>query len=71
MIKMTVSSQVKQTIATLKGVRSTMETFASIEENREAKEAFVRNAQQIGRVIGEMEKRLGVMEFEEPQYKGF
>lgn len=68
---MTVSSQVKQTIASLKGVRATMETFASIEESREAKETMIRNAQQVDRVIGDMEKRLGVMEFEEPQYKGF
>lgn len=68
---MTVSAQVKQTLASLKGARTTMETFATIEENREAKDILFRNARRINRVITDMEKRIGVLEYEEPQYKGF
>lgn len=68
---MTVSGQVKQTIASLKGVQSTLETFASIEDNPDTKESLNRNLQKVSRVIDDMEKRLGILEFEEPQYKGF
>jgi len=68
---MTVSAQVKQTLVSLKGVQSTLETFASIEENHEVKDTLTRNSQKINLVIGELEKRIGVLEFEEPQYKGF
>lgn len=68
---MTVSTQVKQTLASLKGARATLEAFASIEENREAKFTLSRNAQRINEVVRNMEKRVGVLEYEEPQYKGF
>ena len=68
---MTVSTQVKQTLASLKGARATLEAFASIEENREAKATLSRNAQRINEVVRDMEKRVGVLEYEEPQYKGF
>ncbi|MFZ5652475.1 MAG: DUF1657 domain-containing protein [Bacillota bacterium] len=68
---MTVAAQVKQTLASLKGARATLETLASIEENNEAKHVLSVNAQRIQDVIGDMEKRVGVLEYEEPQYKGF
>ncbi|MDF9408797.1 MAG: hypothetical protein A4E52_00537 [Pelotomaculum sp. PtaB.Bin013] len=68
---MTISAQVKQTVASLKGVQATLETFALSEENQEAKAILSRNTQRINHVIRDMEKRLGVLEFEEPQYKGF
>ncbi|HBV97104.1 MAG: hypothetical protein JL50_21450 [Peptococcaceae bacterium BICA1-7] len=68
---MTVSAQVKQTLASLKGVRATLETFAQIEQNNEAREAFSSGAREIGLVIGDLEKRVGLLEFQEPQYKGF
>ncbi len=68
---MTVSTQVKQTLASLKGVRATLETFASIEENREAKAILSRNAERIKQVIRDIDQRVGVLEYEEPQYKGF
>lgn len=68
---MTIGSQVKQTIASLKGVKSTLDSFASIEKNDEAVEIMRRNATSIENTIKDMEKRLGKLEFEEPQYKGF
>lgn len=68
---MTVSAQVKQTLSSLKGARATLETFAEIERNNDAREAFFSSARKIGRVIGDLEKRVGLLEFEEPQYKGF
>ncbi|MFZ5631560.1 MAG: DUF1657 domain-containing protein [Bacillota bacterium] len=68
---MTVATQVKQTLASLKGAQATLEAFASIEENREAKAILSGNAQRICQVVRDMEKRIGVLEYEEPQYKGF
>lgn len=68
---MTISAQVKQTLASLKGVQATLETFFSSGENPEAKAILRRNSQKINLVVKDMEKRLSVLEFEEPQYKGF
>ena len=68
---MTIGSQVKQTVASLKGAKSTLESFAIIETNDEAIKIMKRNASGIGNIINDMEKRLSELEFEEPQYKGF
>ncbi len=68
---MTVASEVKQTLASLKGVASTLETFALHEENEESNELLTRNTQRVKEVIDYFEKRLATMEFEEPEYKGF
>lgn len=68
---MTTGGQVKQTIAGLRGARATLEQMASVERNREIKAILDRNTGRIDGVINNLEKRLAVMEFEEPQYKGF
>jgi len=68
---MTVSGQVKQTIASLQGTKATLESFATIEQNTRTKQELHKNIARIEGVIKDMEKRLGVLEFEEPQYKGF
>ncbi|MCL6610793.1 MAG: DUF1657 domain-containing protein [Peptococcaceae bacterium] len=68
---MTVAAQVKQTLAGLKGAQAALEAFASIEENPEAKFVLSRNADRLKQVIGDLHRRVGVLEYEEPQYKGF
>lgn len=68
---MTVAGKVKQTIASLKGVQTTLETFASVEADEESKHLLEQNAERVGGVITSMEDRLARLEFEEPQYKGF
>lgn len=68
---MTIGARVKQTLAGLKGAKSTLEAFASIEQNNGAAEKMKHNAMRIDGIINDMEKRLGELEFEEPQYKGF
>jgi hypothetical protein len=68
---LTVGAQVKQTLASLKGVRATLEDFAGIEQNTEAREIYSSGAAKLGRVIGDLEKRVGQLELKEPQYKGF
>jgi len=68
---MTVSSQVKQTLASLKGTRATLESFAAIEQNDQTKQVIQHNLVRLEGVIQDMEQRIGVLELEEPQYRGF
>lgn len=67
----TVSAQVKQTLASLKGIRDTLTMFSTHDSNEEIKMKYSKCSRDIGQVIGDLENRLRVLEFEEPQYKGF
>ncbi len=68
---MTVSSQTKQTLASLKGVQATLETFALHEEDPDSKELYRKNSLRLKQVVDSLEERIAVLELEEPQYKGF
>lgn len=68
---MTVSSKVKQTAASLKGVQATLAMYAQISEQDEDKETFERNAHRMEHIVAQLEERVKQLEFEEPQYKGF
>ncbi|MDQ0253974.1 hypothetical protein J2S74_001347 [Evansella vedderi] len=68
---MTVASQVKQCVASLKNVEATLNSLAIRSENEQAEEAFRDACQTTRRVLADIEKRVGELEFEEPQYKGF
>ena len=67
---MTAISKVKQTLATLKGVEATLEIYSLQECDKESKSIYNETSKEIGRIKTDLEKRIGVMEFEEPQYKG-
>ncbi len=67
---MTVASQVKQTVASLKGVRATLETMASIEKTPATRDLLRSNADKLGLIIKRMEQRVGELERQEPQYSG-
>lgn len=66
---MTVGSQVKQTLAGLKGAQANFETFALGTENKHAKQIYQQAAQQTQAIIDSVEPRLREIEQEEPQYK--
>lgn len=68
---MTVGAQIKQTLASLQGVRATLKTFATMEKNEPEKDKLERNIARIDNIITAMDNRIKVLEFEEPQYKGF
>lgn len=68
---MTVASQVKQTIASLKSTKATLDAFYQVEQNEENKQSIEQSSQQISQVIDRLENRVKVLEYEEPQYKGF
>ncbi|MFD2043919.1 DUF1657 domain-containing protein [Ornithinibacillus salinisoli] len=68
---MTVSSQVKQTIAGLKSAQASFEQFALQTENKQAKQMYENAAQQTQTILQSVEPRVQQIEQEEPQYKGF
>ncbi|BFH64095.1 MULTISPECIES: DUF1657 domain-containing protein [Paenibacillus] len=68
---MTVASQVKTTLASLKSAQASLETFALGTQNQEAKNLFTNAAQQTQQIVQQVESRVQQLENEEPQYKGF
>jgi hypothetical protein len=68
---MTVSSQVKQTLASLKNTQSTLRFYSIQSQNKEAKLAYDEALEVTKDIIKDLENRLKTLEFEEPQYKGY
>jgi hypothetical protein len=68
---MTVATQIKQTLASLKGASSTIETYAIHHPDTQTKEEFFQSKQQMDKIIEELELRIQQIEFEEPQFKGY
>ncbi|WP_027365323.1 DUF1657 domain-containing protein [Desulfotruncus alcoholivorax] len=68
---MTISGQVKQTVASLNGIQATLDAIISIEQNKKERQLLEQNRAKIESVIKNLEKRISKLEFEEPQYKGF
>ncbi|QKY68880.1 DUF1657 domain-containing protein [Lentibacillus sp. CBA3610] len=68
---MTVSSDIKQTIAGLKSAQASFEQFALATQNKQAKQMYEDAAQQTQTILQNVEPRVQQIEQEEPQYKGF
>ncbi|TCS95802.1 DUF1657 domain-containing protein [Hazenella coriacea] len=68
---MTVSSDVKTCVASLKSAQASLEQFALSTNNKSAKQIFTDAAQTTQQVITQVESRVQQLESEEPQYKGF
>ena len=68
---MTVGTQVKQTLASLKSAQANLESFALQTQNQQAKQLFTNAAQQAKAIVDSLEPRITQIENEEPQYKGF
>lgn len=68
---MTVGSQVKTCLASLKSAQASLEQFALATENQEAKSLYTDAAQQTQQIVDQVESRVQQLENEEPQYKGF
>lgn len=67
---MTVASQVKQTLVSLKGARAGLRLYSAQVQNEEAEAVFKEAVETTEEVIYDLEERLKTLEFEEPQYKG-
>lgn len=68
---MTVSSKVKQTLASLKGTQSTLRIYSLQTQDKNAKATYKESLEITDKVIKDLERRLKTLEFEEPQYKGY
>jgi hypothetical protein len=66
---MTVGSQVKQTIASLKNAQATLKIYSIQSQNEETKRVLNEAVSTTAEIINGMEDRLKVLELEEPQYK--
>ena len=67
---MTVASQVKQTLATLKGARGTLNMYTAQTGDDETQSVYTNSLEITDTIIHDLEDRLKTLEFEEPQYKG-
>ena len=67
---MTAISKVKQTLATLKGSEAALRTYSLQERDKEARAVYNEAFQEINKIKIDLEKRVGAMEFDEPEYKG-
>lgn len=68
---MTIASDVKKCLASLKSAQANLEQFALSTQNQQAKQLFTNAAQTTQQVIQQVESRVQQLESEEPQYKGF
>ncbi|KAA9006604.1 DUF1657 domain-containing protein [Paenibacillus spiritus] len=68
---MTVASQVKTCVASLKSAQASLEQFALETQNEDAKQMFTSAAAQTQQIVQQVESRVQKIEQEEPQYRGF
>lgn len=66
---MTVATQVKQALSSLKSAQASLETFSMETQNQQAKQTFTNAATQAQTIIDSLEPRQQDIENEEPQYK--
>jgi hypothetical protein len=67
---MTVASQIKQTLASLKGAQGTLRVYSTQSRDKETRMMFSKAMEETHLVIEDLESRMKTLEFEEPQYKG-
>ncbi|WP_425447659.1 DUF1657 domain-containing protein [Dethiothermospora halolimnae] len=68
---MTVSSQVKNTLASLKGVQETLRMYSTQSQSKEERKIYKESIEVTKFIIEDLENRIKKLEFEEPQYKGY
>lgn len=67
---MTVASQIKQSLANLKGIQSTLRVYSVQSADAETQSVYSDAVEKTDIIITDLEKRLKTLEFQEPQYKG-
>ncbi len=67
---MTVASQLKQTLATLKGSQGTLRLYALQTQDEKTKLVYTEALEATGVIINDLEQRMQTLEYQEPQYKG-
>jgi bacterioferritin (cytochrome b1) len=69
-VGMTVASQVKKTLATLKGNQGTLRLYAMQTSDEETRLLYNEALDAMEIIADDLEKRLQTIEYQEPQYKG-
>ncbi|BDG34836.1 DUF1657 domain-containing protein [Saccharococcus caldoxylosilyticus] len=67
---MTVASQVKQSLASLKSIHAGLQELALVSQDEEAQRTFHEAMMMTEEIIADIKNRIGKMEREEPQYHG-
>ncbi|MGV2805874.1 DUF1657 domain-containing protein [Clostridium perfringens] len=67
---MTVASDVKTCLSSLKSAQASLEQFALSTQDQNAKDLFTAAASQTQQVVDQVAQRVQQLEQEEPQYKG-
>lgn len=67
---MTVASQVKQTLATLKGNQGTLRLYGLQTRDEETAAVYNEALEALEIIIDGLERRVQTLEYQEPQYKG-
>ncbi|SFA42955.1 Protein of unknown function [Parageobacillus thermantarcticus] len=67
---MTVVSQVKQSLASLKSIHAGLQELALISQDEQAQRTFHEAMMMTEEIIADIKKRIGKLEWEEPQYHG-
>lgn len=68
---MTIASEVKQCLASLKGVEASLSSLALRTEDNESKRTLHETMMVVSEVVTDLKTRVGELEREEFQYKGF
>ncbi|MDQ0214085.1 MULTISPECIES: DUF1657 domain-containing protein [Bacillaceae] len=68
---MTVGSDVKQCLASLKGVEASLSSLAIRTQDNESKKTLHETMMVVNELVTDLKKRVGELEREEFQYKGF
>jgi hypothetical protein len=68
---MTIGSEVKQCLASLKGVEASLSSLALRTQDNESKQTLHETMMVVTEVVTDLKKRVGELEREEFQYKGF
>lgn len=68
---MTVASNVKQCLASLKGIEVSLSNLAERTQDNESKQILHETMMVVSEIVTDVKKRVGELEREEFQYKGF
>lgn len=68
---MSVGAKVKQTLASLKGTQGTLRLYSIQAQDKETKDTYKEALNITNQIISDLEERVKLLEFEEPQYKGY
>ncbi|MGG3450611.1 MULTISPECIES: DUF1657 domain-containing protein [Bacillaceae] len=68
---MTVASSVKQCLASLKGAEASLSSLTSRTQDDESRRTLHEAMMEVNEIVTDLKKRIGELEREEPQYKGF